>query len=84
MQNPLHWSDLIHMLTTIAVIASGIVYIGDIEEEVARQGERILGVEKRMEDERERRDGQYQEIRQMIQGVDHKLDRLIERVLDGK
>jgi len=84
MQNPLHWSDLIHMLTTIAVIASGIVYIGDIEEEVARQGERILGVEKRMEDERERRDGQYQEIRQMIQGVDHKLDRLIERELDGK
>ena len=84
MQNPLHWSDLIHMLTTIAVIASGIVYIGDIEEEVARQGERILGVEKRMEDERERRDGQYQEIRKMIQGVDHKLDRLIERELDGK
>ena len=84
-----HWHlsrsiSLSHMLTTVALVISGVVYVGDIDTKVEKQGIQIESLQKEVERQRDDTKQMFGQLRDDMKGIDQKLDKLIERELNGQ
>ena len=84
-----HWHlsrsiSLSHMLTTVALVISGVVYVGDIDTKVEKQGVQIESLQREVEKQRDDTKQMFGQLRDDMKGIDTKLDRLIDRELNGQ
>ena len=81
-----HWHlsrsiSLSHMLTTVALVISGVIYVGDIDTKVEKQGVQIESMQREISQQRDDTKEMFDTLRDDMKGIDKKLDRLIDREL---
>jgi len=81
-----HWHldkkvNLSHMVTTMILLISGVVYVGDIDTKVEKQGIQIESLQEKVEQQRDDTKEMFDQLRSDMKGIDQKLDKLIEREL---
>ena len=81
-----HWHlsrsiSLSHMLTTVALVVSGVIYVGDIDTKVEKQGVQIESMQREISQQRDDTKEMFDTLRDDMKGIDKKLDRLIDREL---
>jgi len=81
-----HWHldkkvNLSHMVTTMILLISGVVYVGDIDTKVEKQGIQIESLQEKVEQQRDDTKSMFTQLRSDMKGIDQKLDKLIEREL---
>ena len=84
-----HWHldkkvNLSHMVTTMILLVSGVVYVGDIDTKVEKQGIQIESLQEKVEQQRDDTKEMFDQLRSDMKGIDQKLDRLIDRELNGQ
>ena len=73
-----------HLMTTLAVVLSGFVYISDIDTQVQKQGVQIQAMRDSQSAERQVTESMFNRLREDMKSINTKLDKLIERELSGK
>jgi len=81
-----HWHldkkvNLSHMVTTMILLISGVVYVGDIDTKVEKQGIQIESLQEKVEQQRDDTKSMFTQLRSDMKGIDQKLDKLIDREL---
>ena len=81
-----HWHlsrsiSLSHMLTTVALVVSGVIYVGDIDTKVEKQGVQIESMQREISQQRDDTKEMFDTLRDDMKGIDRKLDKLIDREL---
>jgi len=84
-----HWHldkkvNLSHMVTTMILLVSGVVYVGDIDTKVEKQGIQIESLQEKVQQQRDDTKQMFDQLRDDMKGIDQKLDRLIDRELNGQ
>jgi len=82
-----HWHldkkvNLSHMVTTMILLISGVVYVGDIDTKVEKQGIQIESLQEKVEQQRDDTKSMFTQLRSDMKGIDQKLDKLIDRQLN--
>jgi len=86
MSDEQHWHldkkvNLSHMVTTMILLISGVVYVGDIDTKVEKQGIQIESLQEKVEQQRDDTKSMFTQLRSDMKGIDQKLDKLIDREL---
>ena len=86
MSDEQHWHldkkvNLSHMVTTMILLVSGVVYVGDIDTKVEKQGIQIESLQEKVEQQRDDTKSMFTQLRSDMKGIDQKLDKLIDREL---
>ena len=70
------------MVTTMILLISGVVYVGDIDTKVEKQGIQIESLQEKVEQQRDDTKSMFTQLRSDMKGIDQKLDKLIDRQLN--
>jgi len=66
------------------LLVSGVVYVGDIDTKVEKQGIQIESLQEKVQQQRDDTKEMFDQLRDDMKGIDQKLDRLIDRELNGQ
>jgi len=70
-----------HLMTTLAVVLSGVLYVGDIDTQVQTQAVEIKAIRDAQSHERKITESMFSRLREDMKSIGEKLDKLIDREL---
>lgn len=73
-----------HLMTTIAMVIAMFLYVGDIEKEVIKNRENIQHIQEIQKIQNEKASLQIKSVIVSVDKIDAKIDKLIERHLNGQ
>jgi hypothetical protein len=68
-----------HMISTVVVLVTGVMYIDSIDTKVEKQGVKIEAIQQQVQQQRSDTKDMFLHIREDMKRINDKLDRLIEK-----
>ena len=68
-----------HMISTVVVLVTGVMYIDSIDTKVEKQGVKIEAIQQQVHQQRSATKDMFLHIREDMKRINDKLDRLIEK-----